>query len=155
MLAEAASMTCDDRFSVRLYRELEPYRGQLLTMLEVLCVGAADRFLAMLDADMGRIDDALAEFAAAFQLEARYPAPPLMARTRYWHARALLARPDGHTEAERMLDECIEIGESLGMRDLVSDANALRSSRSCRASGVVRDKATISAGRWWPTSSRS
>ncbi len=128
MLAEAATVTGDDRFSTALARELEPYRGQLLPMMEILCVGAADRYLAMLGADMGRIDEAIAGFTTAYELEARYPAPPLMARTQYWHARTLATHADAHAEAERMLDECIKIAESLGMRDLAGDANVLRSS---------------------------
>jgi hypothetical protein len=96
----------------------------------VLCIGAADRYLGLLNAVAGRTDQALADFAAAYELEAQYPAPPLMARTRYWHARTLLsARPDRRDEATQMLDECIEIAASLGMRDIAEDAGALRDSR--------------------------
>ncbi len=130
MLTEASTIAGDGTFDTGLLKELEPYQGQLLVLSEgVLCIGAADRYLALLNAAGGRTDEALTKFATAYELEARYPSPPNMARTRYWHAKTLLGgNADNGTEANVLLSECIDIGNSLGMTDLVKDAVSLRAS---------------------------
>ena len=128
MLTEATAIIEDHTYAERLRQELEPYRGQLVVFFDAaLCLGATDRYIGMLDAVETRADHAIAALVAAYELEARYPAPPLMARTRYWHAKTLLtAHPDRRTETTRMLNECVEIADSFGMRDLADDAKALR-----------------------------
>jgi hypothetical protein len=119
MLVEAATIIRDRAFNAALHRALVPYRGQLLVLSEgVLCVGAADRYLAMLDDAEGRSDAASAGYDAAYEIEARYPSPPLMTRTDYWRGCALAERPETATAARHALDDCLDTAHALGMREL-------------------------------------
>lgn len=89
-----------------------------------LCVGAADRFLGMLAQTLGRVDDAVAHYTTALELEQRLKAPPLTARTRYWCARTLHTRgtaaDDEH--AAKHLEAALATTHELGMSRLAADA---------------------------------
>jgi hypothetical protein len=111
-----------------LYELLEPYSGQCIVVGQGLDVpGAADRYLGMLAATQGRVDEADARYAAAFDVEERMYSPPLMARTRYWWARALLARREGDDvdRAVSLLTECLATANDLAMTRLAAQASAL------------------------------
>jgi class 3 adenylate cyclase/tetratricopeptide (TPR) repeat protein len=108
-----------------LYDLLEPWTGQCIVVGQGLDVpGAADRYLGMLAATLGEIDAADAHYAAALDLEERLQSPPLMARTCYWWARALLARGRGDDleRAVTLLESCVATADSLGMSMLANDA---------------------------------
>jgi hypothetical protein len=93
----------------------------------VFCVGAADRYLALLDSAIGRTDDAVSELEAALELEARYPAPPLIARTQYWYGRTLFQRdrPGDVARARELVTSSSQIASGLGMTDLAAQARNL------------------------------
>jgi hypothetical protein len=92
-----------------------------------LCAGAADRFLGMLAHTLGRVDDAVAHYAAALDLEERLKAAPLTARTRYWCARTLHARgtPTDEKHAAKLLEAALATAHELGMSRLAADAQEL------------------------------
>ncbi len=116
----AALLSATDGAEVLLDR-LEPYSGQLLVIAwGVACPGAADRFIGMLMTVLGRHDEAVARFDAALALERSIAAPALIARTLYWHARALRARggPGDAESAAALQSECAAIVADLGMAGL-------------------------------------
>jgi hypothetical protein len=91
-LAEVVTGLGDVGRAEILYDLLEPYRGLLIVATQgAVCLGAADRYLGMLAATVGRFDEASALFCAAASLEERADAPRLAARTREWSARLLPA----------------------------------------------------------------
>jgi tetratricopeptide (TPR) repeat protein len=108
-----------------MYELLEPWSGQGIVVGQGLDMpGAADRYLGMLSATVGRTDEADAQYAAAVELEDRMQAPPLVARTRYWWGRALLTRGHGGDveRAVALLEQCVPTADELGMTRLASDA---------------------------------
>ncbi|MDQ3897800.1 MAG: AAA family ATPase, partial [Actinomycetota bacterium] len=109
----------------RLYEELLPYRDQIVIGgMADGCQGAADRFLAMLAAELGRFDAAEAHFEVALAMEEGLRSPPLVARTAYWYGRMLLRRGDGGS-ARPLLRSSRQTAERLGMRRLAADARML------------------------------
>ena len=107
-----------------------PWSGQLLVVaLAVTIEGAADRSLGHLYSTLGDLDEANSAYTAAAQLEASAGFPPLVARTRYWHAKALvdLGGPRQHEDAVALLDDVQQTTAALGMRRLAEQASALRS----------------------------
>jgi hypothetical protein len=106
---------------------VEPWSGQCLVVgLGLDVVGAADRYLGMLELVLGRYDGIDERFGAAIALEARLESPPLVARTRYWWGRSLLARrqADDVERAVDLLAQCRQTAEQLGMPLLARQASA-------------------------------
>src|SRR6476660_4102673 len=94
-----------------LHELLEPWSGQSIVVGQGLDVlGAADRYLGMMELTLERFDRVDERFSAAVALEQRLEAPPLVARTRYWWARGLLARgaPRDAERAATLLAQCFE-----------------------------------------------
>jgi hypothetical protein len=111
-----------------LYALLESWSGQCIVVGQGLDVpGAVDRYLGMLAATIGRLDEADARYAAAQELEAGLESPPLIARTQYWWGRALLDRHKGDDvdRARSLLTQCLATADDLGMPRLASEASAL------------------------------
>lgn len=107
---------------------LAPFSGRLLTVgLGVASIGAADRYLGMLDTLLERWDDAEMHFERALALEERARGGALLPRTRYWHARFLAARglPGDAGVARALLADVAADAERLGMRHLGAQAEAL------------------------------
>ncbi len=105
-----------------LARLLEPHAGRLLVGgVGIVCFGAADRFLGMLAATMGRPDDAARLYEAAARLEAGIDARPELARTRYWwgrlHAEGDLADP---ARSRELLGQAGDVARELKMAALVA-----------------------------------
>jgi tetratricopeptide (TPR) repeat protein len=135
-LAEVCARLHDPNHAPDLYEQLLPHGGHLVTIGGPVCLGAADRFLGMLAATLGRLDDAEAHYRTALELEDRMKAAPLAARTRYWYARTLLAR-DASGDAGRateLLQTAHATAEELCMAALAADVEGLlRSPRSTAA----------------------
>jgi hypothetical protein len=120
LLAEASAVLDDADRAAPLYDLLEPHSGHLIVAgVGVICVGAADRFLAMLEATMGR-PGAAQHFEAALTLEKRVDSPPFLAHTGFWYARYLADSHDAadRLRATRLLIESLTTSRSLGMTDL-------------------------------------
>jgi tetratricopeptide (TPR) repeat protein len=116
-----------------LLEPLLPFEGQLLEMTwGVVCPGAADRHLAMLEVLLDRHADADRHFGAAVELEERARAPALAARTRLWWARSLLDR--GEQSASRAADDllrsCAGFARERGLIALTDESEALLATRS-------------------------
>ena len=112
-----------------LHQALLPYEGQLIVIAwGVVCHGAADRHLAMLDTVLGRFDDADRRFAAAIALEERASAPALAAHTRLWWGRSLVDRDPA--SADRLVSECASAAERLGLIALARKAAESRRTAS-------------------------
>jgi DNA-binding SARP family transcriptional activator/tetratricopeptide (TPR) repeat protein len=126
-LAALCTHLCDTEHATRLSAHLRPYRGYVILMGGHLCVGAADRFLAMLAQTRGRVDDAIAHYTTALELEQRLKAAPLTARTHYWYARTLHARaaPPDERNAAKLLETALATAHELGMAGLATDAQEL------------------------------
>jgi DNA-binding SARP family transcriptional activator len=126
-LAETSGHLRDIERAARIYDYLGPHRGLLPTTGGHMCFGAVDRFLGILAATLGRLEEAAGHYEAALELEERMKARPLAARTRYWYARALLERggPADHDHASRLLQDALAIAEQLGMAPLATDSKAL------------------------------
>jgi hypothetical protein len=129
LLAEACAVLDDAERAAVLYDLLEPHSGHLIVAgVGVICVGAADRFLAMLEATMRRRPGAAQHFEAALTLEKRVYSAPFQAHTGYWYARHL-AESDAagdRRKATQLLNESLTTTRTLGMTDLESRARALR-----------------------------
>jgi class 3 adenylate cyclase/tetratricopeptide (TPR) repeat protein len=128
-LAETCCQLHETTLAQSLLEEVEPYAGQvLLVSLGTSVEAAADRSLGQLYWTVGRLDDAERAFSAARQLEHKIGAPPLAARTCYWHAKILTA--DGTSQVkprvELLLDETVDTSETFGMALLNRQARELR-----------------------------
>ena len=97
---------------------MRPWAGQILVVRSGLSIeGGSDRSLGHLLATLGRLDEADAAYAAASAMEHSAGFAPLLARTDYWHARALLER-DAPVDRERaltLLDRVVAVATQLGM----------------------------------------
>jgi hypothetical protein len=128
-LAGLCTHLCDTEHAATVSAHLRRYRGYVLLMGGHLCVGAADRFLGMLAHTVGRVDDAVAHYKTALELEERMNAAPLAARTRYWFARTLHTRgtPTDEGQAVKRLEAAAATAHELGMSRLAADAQELLS----------------------------
>jgi tetratricopeptide (TPR) repeat protein len=107
---------------------IQPWAGQLLIPLAGLSIeGASDRSLGHLYSTLGELDEADAAYTSAAQLERSNGFRPLVARTQYWHARALIERnsPGDRHRSESLLAEVITIADEFGMRRLGTQATEL------------------------------
>ena len=111
-----------------LHEELIPWEGQIVVGgFAEAPLGAVDRYLGMLATAMGRWEDAETRFEGALRLEDGLAAPPLLARTRYWYGRMLLARgePADLERADELLASSRDAARLLGMARLHDQAVAL------------------------------
>ncbi len=128
LLSEVAASGEADPHAALLYELLEPFAGRLLAaVIGLACLGAADRYLAMLSTTLGRWDDAEAHFERAVDLEQRARGRALVPRTRYWQARFLRARghPGDDQAARGLLAGVVQDTRELGMRRLCEEAEEL------------------------------
>jgi len=136
-LTEACRQLDDTARSSAMLPHVEPWAGQLLVMgFGTSVEGASDRSIGHLLATLGRLDEADAAYTRATELESSAGFPPLVARTRYWHARLLLER-DGRGDRQRargLLDDVIEVTDRLGMQRLATQARACRQTPSSSSS---------------------
>ena len=81
----------------------------------------------MLATTAGRWDDADTHFRTAEALEARVSAPPLVARTLYWHGRMLALHADttSRREAVSLLERAGITASRLGMARLHGSVSEL------------------------------
>ena len=124
-LTEACRLLGDSDGANALLPHVEPWAGQILVVAVGTSIeGASDRSIGHLLATLGRLDDAIDAYTAAAELERSAGFPPLAARTRYWHARALLERDatGDRDTARALLDDVINVTERLGMALLARQA---------------------------------
>jgi class 3 adenylate cyclase/tetratricopeptide (TPR) repeat protein len=119
VLAEACAHVGHAELAAALDPIVALYEGQLFAAFNcVFTDGAADRALGQLAFARSDYEDAVRRFEAAIALETRFAAPALEARSRYWLARALLAR-GGSSDSQRARDELDRAGAIADERNLV------------------------------------
>ena len=112
-----------------LYELLEPWSGQCIVVGQALDVpGAADRYLGMLAATVGRIDEADTYYGAAVELEEKDP----VAAARCAHTLLVGHAPSSPAVRvtticvrRRSSTQCLATANELGMPRLASQAAAL------------------------------
>jgi class 3 adenylate cyclase/tetratricopeptide (TPR) repeat protein len=132
-LAETFRQLDDTARASALLPHVEPWAGQLLVIGNGTSIeGASDRSIGHLLATLGRLEEADAAYTSAANLEISAGFPPLLARTRYWHARLLLERdaPGDCQRAAAFLDDVVDITGRLGMQRLAAQALACRPTTS-------------------------
>jgi eukaryotic-like serine/threonine-protein kinase len=126
-LAIICHALADSTRAARLYELLRPYadRNVLITRLPLVSPGSASHYLGLLAAAMSRWEDAASHLEAAIRVHERMHALPLLARSRYHYAQALLARgrPDDQRRAEEHLAWARTVARQLGMRRLAVGAS--------------------------------
>jgi class 3 adenylate cyclase/tetratricopeptide (TPR) repeat protein len=127
-LAEVCAALEDHDAATALYDHLLPYTGQLLVVAwGAICIGAADRFLAMLDTVLEHHDRAEELFGRALALEERVEADALTTRTRLWWARSRLARSPSDVEgATALLEVAAATASRLGLAGPAAEIDELR-----------------------------
>ena len=127
-LASAGIRLAHADSAAALHRHLAPFAGQLLVAAwGAVCVGATDRYLALLDELLGRTDDADRRFEAALALEEQAEAPALAARTRMWWGRTLIERGGQHSRerGQTLLVEAEAAAGSLGLAAIRDEVRGL------------------------------
>jgi hypothetical protein len=130
----------------RLYQALVPYRTQVIVGAmphPVVCFGSASLYLGLLATATRRWAEADDHLAAATAAHQRLEAGPLLARSRYEHARMLLDRGQAgdHRRAGRLLDQALAAATALGMAAVVEGIQALRAGEA-PSEGPAADTAT-------------
>jgi class 3 adenylate cyclase len=125
-----------------LYARLARFAGRNITIGPVLAFGAADRYLGLLAATMGQVDDAVRHFEAAIALNSRMGTLQALARTQVELADLLLDRdaPGDRTRALELLNAGLDGAQTLGMRRVVEHALG----QKLRAQGIVTREVTVS-----------
>jgi tetratricopeptide (TPR) repeat protein len=105
---------------------LLPYRGQMICT-GVSWVGSVAHYVGILEAVLGRFDDADASLADAEAAHARVPAPAWLARTRLERARILLARggPGDSDRARELLGKALDAARRYGLSSVERSVTAL------------------------------
>ena len=89
-LTEVCTVAGDRDAAAALREHLLPFSGQLLVVAwTVSCLGAADRYIGMLDVVLGERSDAEERFEAAVALEESAGATALADQTRRWREELL------------------------------------------------------------------
>ncbi len=115
----------DQRRASELTELYRGYAGTAATTASAICMGAADRYLGMLATVRGDHGVAQEHFRAALRLEDSLASPPLLARTKYWCARHLVAAGE-HDQAVRFVAEAATAATDLGMIRLAEQALSLQ-----------------------------
>jgi tetratricopeptide (TPR) repeat protein len=125
-----AAMVCarlgDQRRAQVMLELLLPYRGQMICT-GVSWVGAVAHYVGILEAVLGRFDDANASLVDAEAAHARVPAPTWLARTRLERARVLLARraPGDADQARELLGKALDAARRYGLSSVERTVTAL------------------------------
>lgn len=122
--AEGAAYAGDCEAAAVLAEALGPFTGLLLAPAAgTICMGSADRILAMLHTTLGAWDQAEVHFARALEIETGFGSVVMEARTRAWRSRMLLARrePGDEDLARVELDTAHSQATAMGMVMLVAD----------------------------------
>jgi hypothetical protein len=124
-LADACAFLGDAARARELRELLLPYARQNVLMVEGwACFGSAARPLAVLEATLGKWNDAEANFRASIDFNSRLGARPWLARTEFSYAQMLLARrSDGDAaRAHDLLQSALATSHDLGMATLAERA---------------------------------
>jgi DNA-binding SARP family transcriptional activator/tetratricopeptide (TPR) repeat protein len=142
VLAELCAPLGDARRAARLYDLLLPYAGRfLISGRAVISYGSAERYLGLMAATTGDLEQAKAHFERALVENAEAGAWPWLAHTKVDYATTLLARArdTDQDEGRRLLAEALDAAVAMGMTALEAKAHAASKaqSRAIRPVGPV------------------
>jgi class 3 adenylate cyclase len=129
IIADVGAWLGRTEFADQLAELLAPFeRRNIVVGGLVFCFGPGAYYLGRLAAATGRLDDAVAYYATAAEIDEQMSARPFLATTLVEHADVLLKRkrPGDSDEAQRMLDRALELARELGMTPLAERAVAMR-----------------------------
>ena len=126
MITEAVYALDDSVLAAQLRAQMTPLAGRLVTMRYIATLGAADRYLAMHHALLGRFDVAFDAFARALDLELRFGSTTLASQTRLAYAQAL-ARAGQTAEAATQAGAARRAAEETGVDFVIRRASELGS----------------------------
>jgi tetratricopeptide (TPR) repeat protein len=119
MLAEAAALLADPVAAASLYEPLLPWAALNAVDVAEGFRGAVSRYLGLLAATTGRLDDAARHFEQAVAMNAHMGARPWLAATQRDYGRLLLARgrPGDRERGRELLRRADAIYRELGLND--------------------------------------
>jgi class 3 adenylate cyclase/tetratricopeptide (TPR) repeat protein len=126
VMTEAVFALDDPVLAEQLRAQMTPLAGRLITMRYIATLGAADRYLAMHHALLGRFDIAFDAFDRALDLELRFGSTTLASQTRLAYAQAL-ARAGQTAEAASQADAARRAAEETGVDFVIRRASELGS----------------------------
>jgi predicted ATPase/DNA-binding SARP family transcriptional activator len=132
-LAEVCAFLGDGTRARTLYDLLHPYVGLAVVIgFGVVCLGAADRYLALLASVLQRWEVAEAHFEAALAMNTRMHALPWLAHTQFDYAVMLLRRggAERRLRASALLDEAQRHAADVGMCFLAGKVLAVRQTQA-------------------------
>ena len=113
--AQVAHELNDVAAAGELYAALVPYTDRHIVVgFGAGTYGSCERYLGLLAATLGRLDDAVRHFERALAENGRLGARPLIARTQCDYANALGLRHE-RAKAERLREEALHTAEQLGL----------------------------------------
>jgi DNA-binding CsgD family transcriptional regulator len=126
-LTEVSAAFGDAARAPMLYQAMLPYAGRNIVLgTGIACCGAADRYLGLLSATMGRWSEAQHHFEQALAMNDRTGARVPLAHTQHEYASMLLARGEAgdRERAVALLKTSLESAREIGMRALEERAAA-------------------------------
>lgn len=141
--AELAAAFRDRETATLLHERLLPYR-QMIVASTVAFFGPVTEFLGLLSLSLGRVDDAVAEFAAAAAQSAAGDMPPALVRAQLGQAEALVARsrPGDAATAGKLAGRAAEAARRLGMPTSAARADRLLARLAERGAGAKAERLT-------------
>ena len=123
-LAETAATIEDHEHAATILGHLNEHGGSAVMIGDTVAViGAADRYIGMLDALVDDHNAAVNRFETALALEEGLRSPPLIARTRLWYGRTLMASEPQRARA--LTRDAFATAKDLGMVTLADDCARL------------------------------
>jgi tetratricopeptide (TPR) repeat protein len=117
LASEACAVLRDAAAAETLYEQLAPFAGRHALGYSEGSVGAVDRYLGLLAATRGRLDDAVRHLAAAIEVNDRMGARPWTAHSQHDLADVLRRRdePGDRARAAELDETSLAIARTLGM----------------------------------------
>lgn len=117
LASEACALLGDNLAARVLYDQLEPFAGRHAIGHAEGSVGAVDRYLGLLAATLGRLDDAVRDLTAAIEINEGWGARPWTAHSQHDLAQVLVRRdaPGDRDRAEQLDRAALATATMLGM----------------------------------------
>jgi tetratricopeptide (TPR) repeat protein len=127
-LAHVCVTLRDTAHASRLYDLLLPHSGSNVVVGPAAVFGSVSRYLGLLSATLGRVDQAMGHFEFALRFNQKIGAQPWAAYVRYDWARMLIERdrPAIREQALELVRSAAESAEALGLNRLHGKAQALK-----------------------------
>lgn len=124
-IAETCVYLQDAEHASPIYKQLAPYSGRNLPVSVSLCLGCADRYLAMLANLMGNWPLAERHFRVALSFDERCGSLVWLAHSRFGYAKAILDNGGDTAQAADLLEQARSAAMELGMAALLKRCDEL------------------------------